>query len=994
MLSTTYMEVQGMLTLKGKAMKVLLALTLAFPLPAAATLTYGNAAQAEGPTDPAPVIQPKVVNENAGKKILFDNTHGQTAGAADWVIDGGFSDFGNALAENGYYVKELRKTSPITFNDLKEYDVFIIGEANIPYKKSEQDAMLQYVQSGGAIFFIGDHYNADRNKNRWDANEVFNGYRRGAWDDPAKGMDAEERASDEMQGVVSSDWLGQNFGIRFRYNALGDLTATNIVAPDQTFGITEGVDSVAMHAGSTLAILDPTKAKGLVYVPETDEKWPNSVDQGVYNGGGVAEGPYAAIAKVGAGKAAFIGDSSPVEDATPKYLREDNGRKKTTYDGFKEQDDATLLVNIVDWLAKKESYTSFLEAGIPLDQPTQLLDFEDPQTSTEPQPEPWAAPDPGYKWYDPSTFKPGSYGSTQTAPATPVYSTVHQAQLPANEVFQVRFVGDNLTPFSTVSGFNLGIYLPGGQQVAQVQNEDGSWPTSYGYSQQFSLTADALGHASKTLNVRIKPGVTGSANLRIRQGSTALKTEAVTIANVPAEPLPEDKPPVPAKITLAEARDKAVGTTVTVQGVITTKPGAFGGQGFYLQDETAGIYVFQTKSGFNVGDQIEITAGLELYNTELELTNPISITKLGTAELPQAKVVPAVDATNQGQRVTLENVKIENLHSASPEGSFEFHAVGANGTTLVRVDGRTGLTFDKFPYKDGQIVTVTGVASIFKGTYQLKPSGLSDFVADTEAPVTEATLSDTANANGWYKQDVTVTLNATDDRSGVARTEYRIGEGEWTTYSAPFTVTAEGITTVSYRSADGSGNLEEAKSLTLKLDKTLPNVDIVQSGGELRNVNIDETLSYTINATDATSGVAAVELYLDDRLINQNTEISALGLCLGVHTLKVLVRDHADNLYEGNFTFLVETSFASINNLVNKLYTQGELKNDGIRKSILAKLDAAERHAKRGQTEQANTHLEKLKKIIGEHADKGKITASGAELLTANIDYLLTHGLN
>ncbi len=94
----------------------------------------------------------KVVNQNNGKKVLFDNTHGQTAGTADWVIDGGFSDFGNGIAKNGYHVKELRKSTPITYEDLKDYNVFIVPEANIPYKKSEQDAMLQYVKNGGSIF--------------------------------------------------------------------------------------------------------------------------------------------------------------------------------------------------------------------------------------------------------------------------------------------------------------------------------------------------------------------------------------------------------------------------------------------------------------------------------------------------------------------------------------------------------------------------------------------------------------------------------------------------------------------------------------------------------------------------------------------------------------------------------------------------------------------------------------------------------------------------
>ena len=61
---------------------------------------------------------------------------------------------------------------------------------------------------------------------------------------------------------------------------------------------------------------------------ENPSKWNNAVDSGVYNGGGIAEGPYLAIAKVGLGKVAFIGDSSPVEDATPKYVREDSAKQR------------------------------------------------------------------------------------------------------------------------------------------------------------------------------------------------------------------------------------------------------------------------------------------------------------------------------------------------------------------------------------------------------------------------------------------------------------------------------------------------------------------------------------------------------------------------------------------------------------------------------------------------------------------------------------------
>ncbi|RCW73210.1 hypothetical protein DFR57_104208 [Saliterribacillus persicus] len=366
-------------------------------------------ALAEGPTDPAPEINPSG-NAN-GMSVLFDNVHGQTAGAADWVIDGAFSDFADAIADEGYYVKELRKEGRITLSDLSNYEVFVIPEANIPFSTQEQQALVDYVDQGGSIFFIADHYNADRNKNRWDSSEVFNGYRRGAWNDPTLGMSQEEANSFYMTNVNSSDWLSDNFGIRIRYNSLGNVAGDIIVSPQQSFDITENVTEMTMHAGSTLAITDPDKAKGIVYVEETTQAWAHAVDQGVYNGGGEDEGPYVAISKPSLGKVAVIGDSSPVEDITPKYKREENGQTKTTYDGFYDQDNHLLLTNLINWLAEQESYTSLDQvSGLQLDQPTSLLAMEDPETSTEPEQEPWATPAPGYDWWDSSTFSAGSYG--------------------------------------------------------------------------------------------------------------------------------------------------------------------------------------------------------------------------------------------------------------------------------------------------------------------------------------------------------------------------------------------------------------------------------------------------------------------------------------------------------------------------------------------------------------------------------------------------------
>ena len=127
---------------------------------------------------------------------------------------------------------------------------------------------MSFAKQGGSILFISDHYNADRNLNRIDSSEAMNGYRRGAYKGMTKDMNAGERNSKAMQDVQSSDWLAQNFGVRFRYNALNDLSTSNMLKGKEGLGITDKVNKVSMHAGSTLAITDPNKAKGIIFTPE------------------------------------------------------------------------------------------------------------------------------------------------------------------------------------------------------------------------------------------------------------------------------------------------------------------------------------------------------------------------------------------------------------------------------------------------------------------------------------------------------------------------------------------------------------------------------------------------------------------------------------------------------------------------------------------------------------------------------------------------------
>jgi uncharacterized repeat protein (TIGR01451 family) len=119
-------------------------------------------------------------------------------------------------------------------------------------------------------------------------------------------------------------------------------------------------------------------------------------------------------------------------------------------------------------------------------------------------------------------------------------------------------------------------------------------------------------------------------------------------------------------------------------------------------------------------------------------------------------------------------------------------------------------------------------------TISARVSSLSPFVVvehkETIPPVTTATLSAQPNAAGWHKANVNVTLTSVDNEggSGVASLTYSatgaqvIPQTTVSASTATIPVTTGGTTTITYRARDVNGNVEAAKTITVKLDKTAP----------------------------------------------------------------------------------------------------------------------------------------------------------------------------
>jgi hypothetical protein len=81
--------------------------------------------------------------------------------------------------------------------------------------------------------------------------------------------------------------------------------------------------------------------------------------------------------------------------------------------------------------------------------------------------------------------------------------------------------------------------------------------------------------------------------------------------------------------------------------------------------------------------------------------------------------------------------------------------------------------------------------------------------------------------NGWYASDVTLSLSASDgEGSGMAKTEYRLNEGDWIPYTGSIPAFGDGIYKVDYRSTDAVGHTEEIQSVEFKIDKTAPSLTV------------------------------------------------------------------------------------------------------------------------------------------------------------------------
>jgi hypothetical protein len=282
-----------------------------------------------------------------GKKFLFDASHLENAGSADWQIDadgtesvpiytggsttetkaqrtptpsytgitastpetywkGGISSWAVSLVKLGELVETLPVGTAITYGnasnpqDLSKYDVFVVVEPNRLFTAAEKTALMNFVSNGGGLMMIADHTAATT------AGTDANGYNPS--DRDGDGFDSPRVWND----LMTNNGINNNnpFGFNINYVDISEGPSTNVYSGSNANaqkvlnGAAGTASKLAFYDGST-ATLFPTNnssVQGLF--------WRNSAT----NGG--TSNVMALLATYGTGRIVWIGDSSPADDGT------------------------------------------------------------------------------------------------------------------------------------------------------------------------------------------------------------------------------------------------------------------------------------------------------------------------------------------------------------------------------------------------------------------------------------------------------------------------------------------------------------------------------------------------------------------------------------------------------------------------------------------------------------------------------------------------------
>uniref|UniRef100_A0A8R1E879 Fibronectin type-III domain-containing protein n=1 Tax=Caenorhabditis japonica TaxID=281687 RepID=A0A8R1E879_CAEJA len=188
----------------------------------------------------------------------------------------------------------------------------------------------------------------------------------------------------------------------------------------------------------------------------------------------------------------------------------------------------------------------------------------------------------------------------------------------------------------------------------------------------------------------------------------------------------------------------------------------------------------------------------------------------------ESKVINASTTEDLQINGTVKDVENDNVQiSVTVAGITKTTSVNASSTAREWV-----LRWTKGELPEGTFIDVFVIADDGKGGAVAAVYD-KNILIDKTGP-SAPTIS--VSPEGWTNQNVQVNVTpGIDSISGISKTEYSISNGSWQTYTAPLTISTEGITSIKARSIDGAGNagaLQAVKTMIVKNPPTTPSIKL------------------------------------------------------------------------------------------------------------------------------------------------------------------------
>jgi hypothetical protein len=153
------------------------------------------------------------------------------------------------------------------------------------------------------------------------------------------------------------------------------------------------------------------------------------------------------------------------------------------------------------------------------------------------------------------------------------------------------------------------------------------------------------------------------------------------------------------------------------------------------------------------------------------------------------------------------------------------------------------------------------------------------------------------NSNGYHRiSPVTVTLGATDDKSGVASITYWIDDGSRTTIPLPtaaVVVAGDGNHVVSFFAIDAAGKPSATGTQAVWIDSTVPTVTINQAADQ-PDPTAAATISYTVTFSEPVTGFGRTDVVIGGTALPTTATVTGSG---ATYTVEV-----SDMLRDGTVT--------------------------------------------------------------------------------------------